>query len=213
VGDQPAAGTTSSAGAPSSVDKDALSKDLDDIKNLGSDISTTEQSLQDQLDTVKAIPADQLSAADMFAMQQLMNQLTQQSEMRTNVSSAAKSAMGEPLTDEEMMRRENNPRPQSTSQSQPPVGPSGASIQAAQDAVSKDLDELKATEAKTVAAEQALQDQLDALRATPADQLSADDLQTMRQLANQLSQLSEMHTSITSAMDSAINSMARNVKG
>ncbi len=45
------------------------------------------------------------------------------------------------------------------------------------------------------------------------DNLSIEDMFKMQMLMNQLSQLSEMSSSVMSAMNSAISSMARNVKG
>ena len=46
-----------------------------------------------------------------------------------------------------------------------------------------------------------------------ADEISIGDMFDMQMLMNRLSQLSEMSTSVVNASNSAISSMARNVKG
>lgn len=46
-----------------------------------------------------------------------------------------------------------------------------------------------------------------------ADEISIGDMFDMQMIMNRLSQLSEMSTSVVNAANTAINSMARNVKG
>jgi hypothetical protein len=98
----------------------------------------------------------------------------------------------------------------------PIAGGSGStptSVRADEDALSKDMIDLKSLRADIDTADQSVQDKLDAMRATPGDTVSTADMFELQQLMIHLNQLSEMSSSIVSAADSALLNMARGIKG
>ncbi|TPG37092.1 DUF5407 family protein [Mycolicibacterium hodleri] len=93
------------------------------------------------------------------------------------------------------------------------AGDAPTSVRADEDALSKDMIDLKNLNAETTAAEQAVQDKLDSMRATSGDSVSISDMFQMQMLMNHLNQMSEMSASVVSASNAAALSMARGVKG
>jgi hypothetical protein len=97
VGNEPTAGVDSSGGAQTSSDalrgdEDALSSDMVNLADLTAQTSAADQQVQDKLVAMQA-KGDSVSITDMFEMQELMNRLSQLSEMSSAVVSASNSAV------------------------------------------------------------------------------------------------------------------------
>jgi hypothetical protein len=89
---------------------------------------------------------------------------------------------------------------------------SSEGLRAEEDALSGDMGNLADLTAQISEADQQVKDKLAAMEAM-GDTVSISDMFEMQMLMNHLSQLSEMSTSVVSASNSALASMARNVKG
>jgi len=88
---------------------------------------------------------------------------------------------------------------------------SSEGLRADEDALSSDTANLADLTAQISAADQQVQDKLAAMQAK-GDSVSITDMFEMQMLMNHLSQLSEMSSAVVSASNSAVASMARNVK-
>ena len=88
---------------------------------------------------------------------------------------------------------------------------SSDALRADEDALSSDTVNLADLTAQISAADQQVQDKLAAMQAK-GDSVSITDMFEMQMLMNTLSQLSEMSSAVVAASNSAVASMARNVK-